>query len=220
MVDRRKYIRVFIADDHHVFRLGLAQLIAGFRNFKVAGEAADGKAALKGIKQCEPDIAVLDISMPGLNGLEVCRAIQKANLRTAVIILSMHKDINYLGEALEAGAKGYILKSAAMDDLAAAFKAVADGKPYITTVLMEMLLEQRRRQKRHLDNFPMIKNLTETELKVLKLIAKRMTSKAIAKEMSISYRTVQKHRANICAKLNLSGWNALAQFAAQNAAGF
>lgn len=210
-------VKVFIADDHHVFRMGMVQLIETCGNFKVAGEAGDGKTALKGIKKLKPAIAVLDISMPGLNGLEVCRAVQKDELKTAVIILSMHKDLNYLNDALDAGAKGYMLKSGAVDELEAALRLVAGGKRYITPVLLEMMLEQRRQREQYFVKFPLVGNLTQTERALLKLIAEGMTSKEMAKELSISYRTVQKHRANICAKLNLSGWNALMQFVKENA---
>jgi DNA-binding NarL/FixJ family response regulator len=211
---------LFVADDHHVFRTGLVRIIEECKSLKASGEAANGEAALEGIRKLKPDIAVLDISMPLLNGLEIARAVHKEGLKTAIVILSMHQDINYLYEALDAGVKGYLLKINTDEEIVDAIKSVAGGKTYITPVLFNILKEEKKQQERYLAQFPKVDTLTESEQRVLKLISKEMTSKEIAKELSVSYRTVQKHRGNICAKLGLEGWNSLLQFAVKNAANF
>jgi DNA-binding NarL/FixJ family response regulator len=218
MAKSLKKSTVFIADDHKIFRLGLAQIIESGSSFRLAGEAGDGQTAIRKMRELKPNIAVLDISMPGLNGLEVCKEAKKTGMKTSIIILSMHNDVGFVNEALEAGALGYVLKGNALDDLVTALKMVVRGKEYVTPALAKMLLEQRLKRQEYLKKFPTIKRLTETEQRVLKLISKEMTSKDMATELSISYRTVQKHRANICHKLGLQGWNALEQFAVENSA--
>jgi DNA-binding NarL/FixJ family response regulator len=130
----------------------------------------------------------------------------------------MHNDIAFVNEALDAGAMGYVLKGNAVDDLATALKLVSQGKQYVTPSLEKILRKQKRKRQEYLSEFPQVKNLTKTEQQILKLIAKEMSSKDIADGLSISYRTVQKHRANICRKLGLHGWNALEQFTSENAA--
>jgi len=207
---------VVICDDHPIFRNGLIQIIAEIANLEIVGECGDGNTALKLIEDLKPDIAILDVLMPDKNGLEVANQVKESGLSTSIIILTMHSEESYFNQAMDAGVKGYLLKENASIDLKSCIKEVLAGKYYVSSLLSNLLLERENKIKSFQKEMPTIELLTETELKILKLISKNKTSKEIAAELFISYRTVQNHRQHISDKLNLHGPHKLLQFALEN----
>lgn len=206
-------ITILIADDHPIFRKGLRQIIESERGLKVVAEADDGEAAYEKARQLRPDVIILDVNMPTMDGFELARTIRDRNLETALIFLTMYKDEEMFNAALDLGARGYVLKSSALTDIVDCVRAVAAGQHYISPVLSGFLLNRRDRAASFVKGKPSIRNLTPTELRILRLIAESKTSKEIAAELSVSYRTVENHRANICQKLDLHGSNVLVKFA-------
>jgi DNA-binding NarL/FixJ family response regulator len=206
-------LRILIADDHPVFRRGLRMIIEADASLKVVAEAEDGITALARIKEEEPDVAVLDVDMPQGGGFEVVRDLQKLNLHTEVIFLTMYKDEGLFNRAMDIGVKGYVLKDSAIGDIVASLKAVAAGQNYISQPLATFLVNRSRRLATFVQQTPSINDLTPTERRILRFIAAHKTSREIAAELFISVRTVEHHRANICVKLDLHGSNALIKFA-------
>lgn len=209
-------LRIVIADDHPVFRRGLRMIIEAETSFKVIADVEDGNAALKQIHEQKPDVAVLDVDMPNGGGFEVVRDLQKLNLHTQIIFLTMYKDEALFNKAMDLGVKGYVLKDSAIDDIIASIKTVASGQNYISQPLATYLINRSRRQTSFDQQTPSINKLTPTERRILRLIADQKTSRDIAAELFISIRTVERHRLNICDKLDLHGSNALMRFALEN----
>ncbi len=210
--------RILIADDHPLIRKGLRQVIEAETNFEVIGEAADGQQALGLIALHQPQIAILDVSMPELGGFDVARETQQRKLTTAIIFLTMHKDKNLFNKALDLGAKGYVLKDSALDEIVDALNAVAQGRPFVSAPLSGYLVQRMDRIGLLARQVPGLNDLTPTEKRVLKLIASYKTSKEIAEELHIHYRTVDNHRTNISNKLGLQGSHALLKFAVEHQA--
>ena len=206
-------ITIFMADDHPIFRKGLRQIIEAENGLTVVGEADDGESAYQGVRQLRPDVIILDVNMPGMDGFEVARKIRDANLPVAIVFLTMYKDPEMFNAALDLGARGYVLKNSALTDVVDCVRAVSSGQHYISPVLSSFLLNRRDRAATFVKGKPSIRELTPTELRILRLIAESKTSKEIAAELFVSYRTVENHRANICQKLDLHGSNALVKFA-------
>lgn len=209
----KKQINVLIADDHPIFRSGLRLMIEADALLKVAGEAEDGESALAYIRSLQPDVAVLDIDMPPPDGMAVARRIQEERLPVEIIFLTMHNEEELLNAALDAGVKGFIVKDGAANEITACIKAVAAGRNFISPTLSGHLLKRRNKPDIPAAPLPAIHNLTAAERHVLLLISESMTNKEIAEKMFISVRTVEHHRSNICAKLSLTGKNALLTFA-------
>ncbi|MBV9039019.1 MAG: response regulator transcription factor [Acidobacteriaceae bacterium] len=209
-------IKVVIADDHPIFRAGLKQAIERDPQLKVLDEAGDGAAALECIRRSRPDVAVLDVEMPVKDGFDVVRGFRELRLPVIPIFLTMHKDETHLNEALNLGVKGYVLKDGAATEVATCIKAVVAGQTYISGALSAYLLERRGRSARLSASKPNVDELTDSERRVLKLLAEYKTSKEIAALLGISPRTVENHRANICARLELQGTHALVKFAIQH----
>ena len=205
-------IRIVLADDHPIFRKGLREVIETEPDLKVVAELSDGTAAVEEIKRLEPEIAILDIDMAGLDGLEVARRTRDLQLEVEIIFLTVHREEAFLNEALEIGAKGYVLKESAITDIINSIRAVARGE-YYTSPAMTTYLIKGRSHGSEVEHKPGIRNLTTTEQRVLKLIAEYKTSREIADQLFISYRTVQTHRANISQKLDIKGSHALMKFA-------
>ncbi len=206
-------IRIVIADDHPIFRRGLRNLIESDPKLKIVGEAEDGESALEHIRTFRPQVAVLDVAMPARDGFEVIRAVREEGLATAVIFLTMHQDERFFNAALDRGAKGYVLKDSAVNDILASIKAVAAGQNFISPALSTYLLNRNARSAFLVAQKPSLNTLTDSERRVLQLIAANKTSREIAGELHVSIRTVEKHRANICQKLELRGSHALLNFA-------
>ncbi len=210
-------ILILIADDHPLMRKGLRLSVEEDPSLKVVGEASDGDAALSLIAKLHPHVALLDIEMPKLDGLGVAREVVKRGLKTEIIFLTLHSNQDLFRTAMDLGCKGYILKDSAVQEVVAGIHAVASGRPFISSAIATDLLQSRNQsdsQSSHL----LPRNLTPTELRILRLIAIGKTSKEIGADLSIHYRTVENHRTNICRKLELDGEgaNALLRFALQN----
>lgn len=209
----KKQINVLISDDHPIFRSGLRLIIEADARLKVVGEAEDGESALACIRELQPDVAVLDIDMPPPDGLAVARQVRKEGLPVETIFLTMHNEEELLNAALDAGVKGFIVKDGAANELNACIKAVAAGKNFVSPTLTGHLLKRRDKPDRPAAQSSATNDLTTAERHVLLLISESMSNKEIAEKMFISVRTVEHHRSNICAKLNLTGKNALLSFA-------
>lgn len=208
-------IRILIADDHPIVRRGLRLSIEEDPGLKIVGEASDGEAAVTLIRRLRPQIAVLDIDMPKLDGMGVARELARQKIDTKIIFLTFHADEDLFRAAMGMGSKGYILKDSASQEIVAGVRAVAAGRPYISSAITEKLLHP---QPASAPQNKLTSNLTPTERRIMRLIADGKSSKEIGAELSIHYRTVENHRTNICRKLNLEGEgaNALLRFALQN----
>ena len=209
-------VRILIVDDHPLFRSGLRQVVESDSSLQLVGEAGDGVAALQLIQEQKPDVAVLDVNLPGLNGLEIARKLQGKRLPTRFIILTMHKDEETCNRALDIGARGFVLKENAVGEILKAIAAVAAGEHYLSSSISGYLVRRRSRAEALAEKTPGLDDLTKAERRILKLIAEKKTSRKIAGELFISPRTVEAHRANICAKLALTGNHSLLQFALEN----
>jgi len=195
--------RIILADDHAVIRSGLRLLLERHPDLTVVAEAGNGREALDAAAQLQPDVMVLDIAMPLLNGIEATRQITSSFPDIAVVILSMHSDESYVMRALNAGAKAYILKESAEDDLLRAVRAVREGKSFFSPAVSRMLLEDyvRQLQKRGIDDSYDL--LTPREREILQLIAEGKANKDISALLNLSLYTVETHRTRILQKLNL-----------------
>lgn len=197
-------IRILLADDHTVVRKGLRLLLEGVPDFQVVAEAASGRDAATLAEQHRPDVVVMDIAMPVLNGIEAARQIT-ARQPAAIVFLSMHGDESYVLRALKAGARAYILKDAAETDLIQAVRAVSQGKAFFSPAISKMLVEDYMRQMKDRgveDSFDL---LTAREREVLQLLAEGKSNKEAAALLNLSLHTVETHRGNILQKLNLHG---------------
>jgi DNA-binding NarL/FixJ family response regulator len=196
-------IRILLAEDHGIVRKGLRSLLERRPDFVVVGEAANGREAVALAGELTPDIVIMDIAMPLLNGLEATAQIVKRDARIGVIILSMYSDENYLVRALTAGAKGYLHKDSAEDDLVSAVQTVAQKKPFFSPMIAAMLFEEyvQQLQKKGLDDSYDL--LTEREREVLQLFAEGKSNKEVAALLDLSVYTVETHRSNLMQKLNL-----------------
>jgi two-component system, NarL family, response regulator DegU len=209
-------IGIIIADDHPVFRKGLRQIIETDAALKVLAEAEDGETALELIEQLNPDVALLDVDMPRLDGVEIARAIREKHLSVKVVFLTMHKDEDVFNEAMDAGARGYVLKDSAVTDIIQSIRAAAEGRHFISPQLSSYLLNRSALAASLVKQKPRLDDLTATERRILKLIADNKTSREIAGELFVSIRTIENHRANICTKLELHGAHALLKFALEH----
>lgn len=208
--------KVFIVDDHPVTSEGLKQIIERNGAFKVVGSATDGATALEEIKRIKPDIAVLDVNLPKVGGMELARQIRNFRPPIPVIFLTMQDDEGTFNAAMEVGAQGYILKDNAVQDLLLGLKAVASGGIYFSPSISGYLLKRNQRVSALREKKTGLKSLTETERCVLRLVGENKTNKEIGAELFISHRTVEAHRAHICEKLELKGNRALFLFAVQH----
>lgn len=198
-------IRILLADDHTIIRSGLRLLLEQQPDFKVIAEASDGHEAVEMVGRHHPEIAILDIGMPRLNGIEATRQILTEQPATQVVILSMHADEGYVLRALKAGARAYILKNSAEADLIRAVRSVAEGKSFFSPVISKMLLEDYVRQIRDKQVEDSYDLLTPREREILQSIAEGKTNKEVANLLHLSVHTVDAHRGNILQKLNLHG---------------
>lgn len=192
-------IRILIADDHTVLRTGLRLLLEREPGFEVVAEASDGRQAIDLTEALSPDVVLLDIAMPNLNGIEAARTISAKRPKTGVVILSMHADESYLLRALKAGAKGYLLKDTGERDLIQAIRVVSEGKTFFTPSIGKLLVEDYLRQGVE-DSYEL---LTAREREVMQLLAEGKSNKEIAARLFLSTRTVETHRKTIFQKLDL-----------------
>jgi DNA-binding NarL/FixJ family response regulator len=206
-------ITIVIADDHPIVRQGLRQTIEEDKSLRVVAEANDGQKAVAAVETYAPHVTILDVDMPLMNGFAAARAIREKGLSTEIIFLTMHRDEEIFNEAIDLGAKGFVLKDSALTDIIECIKTVAANEHYASHALTSFLINRSRRALELTEKQPSIKDLTPAELQVLKLIADNLTTKSIGERLFISPRTVEKHRENICQKLNLQGSHSLLKFA-------
>jgi DNA-binding NarL/FixJ family response regulator len=206
-------ITIVIADDHPLFLEGLRHAIETDPGLEILAEATDGRRALKTILRLKPQIAVVDISMPELDGLELARRLVDEESTAAVIFLTMYREKNLLDSALDLGVKGYVLKDSAGTDISKAIHAVAEGKHFVSPALTSYLVEASRKPAKPPVEPGGFDELSPSELRILRLISDYKTSREIANELFISPRTVETHRTHICQKLGLHGSHALMKFA-------
>jgi len=196
-------IRIIIADDHRVLRAGLRLLLERQTGFEVVADAADGRQTVDLVKAHLPDIVLLDIAMPHLNGIEAARLISASRPEVGIIILSMHADESYLLRALKSGAKGYLLKDAGEDDVIDAVRAVSEGKAFFSPAISKLLVEDYVRQLQHQGLEDVYDLLTPREREIMQLLAEGKSSKDIAALLFLSPHTVDTHRKTILQKLNV-----------------
>lgn len=209
-------ISVLLADDHPLMRKGLKEMIEDDPSFSVVAEAGNGERALALIELHKPAVAVLDIDMPVMSGLEVAAAVQKKKLPTRIIFLTMYDTENIFTTAIERGVMGYVLKESAAAEIVDALKSVSAGKHFITPALSGVLVKRSMQSNPQSDAVAAVSQLTVTERKIVALIAQDRSTKDIAEMLFVSPRTVETHRNNICQKFNLHGANALYKFALEN----
>ena len=204
---------VILADDHAMFRQGVRRILEELPGVEVVGEAQDGLELLDLLKKVRPDLVILDISMPRLRGIEAVREIRTLHADTKILMLTMHKESEYLHFAMKAGVEGFLLKEDADSELVQALEAIRWGKLYISPLLTERVPELLVRQARPGEGKTKLETLTERERQVLKLIAEGKSSREIGALLCISPRTVQNHRANLMRKLNLNKTADLVKYA-------
>lgn len=203
--------RVMLADDHALVRAGLRRILEAQPDLLVCGEEADGESALRSLPAANPDVLVLDLTMPGLDGFEVLRRAKRGRPDLKVLVLTMHANPEYVQRAITDGADGYLLKDSAVQDLVAAIEAVSEGRAYYSPQIQARLAEILRAGK---ESEPRpVDLLTDREREVLRLVAEGLATKEIAARFDISARTVETHRANIMRKLDLHSVARLTQFA-------
>lgn len=217
-MNENKKIKIVIADDHPIFRKGLRKIIEADNEIEILGEAENGESALKKILDLKPDIALLDIDMPKLTGIQVLKELKKRKVNIKTIFLTVYSDESIFDEAMNLGILGYVLKDSAISDIINCIKSVADEKYYITPSLSDFLINLKNKLKRMEENKPALNRLTKTEMNVLSLLAEGKTSRQIGEKMFISHKTVDNHKANISDKLELRGMHILIKFAIENKA--
>jgi two-component system, NarL family, response regulator NreC len=196
-------LRIVLGDDHGIVRRGLKALLEAEPDVEVVGEAGDGIEAVRLCESCKPDVAILDIAMPRLNGIDAAERAIKHQPQLKVVFLSMYADESYVLRALSAGARGYLLKESAEQDLVPALRSVGQGKPYFSPTISAMLLSDYMRhlqQRGQEDSYCL---LTDREKEVLQLLAEGRTNKEVASLLDVGVSTIETHRANMMQKLNL-----------------
>ena len=196
-------IRILLADDHTILRRGLRLLLERESDFGVVAEASNGREAVDAVGRVTPDVVIMDIAMPSMNGIEATKRISQEFPRTAVIILSVHSDEAYILRALKAGARGYLLKDSAENDLIQAVRVVAAGKAYFSPAVSKILADDYVRQMREQGTEDPYDLLTDRERELLQLIAELSSTKKIAELLGLSPHTVDTHRGNLMQKLNI-----------------
>jgi DNA-binding NarL/FixJ family response regulator len=211
-------VSILIVDDHPLLRRGVRDAIAENPRFQIVGEASDGQEAMRLVTSLKPQIAVVDIDMPRLNGLEMLRALRQLAFPVKTIILTMFKEEDMFNAALDLGALAYVVKENAANDVLAALEKVTRGETFFSSILWEAGQRRSDRVQQLLLSKPQIETLTPSERRILKLVGQDYTSKEIANCLNLSVRTVDNHRQNICHKLNLHGTHSLLKFAFDNSA--
>ena len=211
MVSRKS--RIVIAEDYTILREGLRSLLSSSPEFEIVGEAEDGRKAIEWVQKSKPDLILMDLSMPRMNGMEAIREIKRGSKETKILVLTMHRTEEYIVAALKAGADGYVLKDATHSELLVAIRNVLAGKRYISPAISEQVIEGYLEGKKNSKPLTTWETLTQREREILKLIAEGHRNKKIADYLCISVKTVEKHRANLMNKLDLHSISALTALA-------
>lgn len=213
-MERKK--RILIVDDHPLFRKGLKAALTENSEIEIMGEAGSGEEALSFVEKLLPDLIIMDLQLPGISGIEAAKKIKAAYNSIFIILLTMHKEEEIFNRSIDYGIDAYLLKENAVDEVLNAVNMVYEGSFYLSPSLSDYLINRNRKQKKLADEKPGIKELTEKEREILEMIFLNKTTREIASELFVSYKTVENHRANICRKLNISGANALLKFVIEN----
>jgi len=208
--------QIFIVEDHQLFREGLKAMLSPSQEYEIIGEAEDGLEAIRLIKKQKPDLVLLDLSMPRMNGFSVLREIKGAMPEVKILVLSIHESDQYVLQAFEALADGYAIKDSSREELRVAIRSVLEGKKYISPGIADSVLEGYLDGRKTLKTKSAFDTVTEREKEILKLLGEGYQNKEIADLVHISVKTVEKHRANIMAKLDLHNVAALTAFAFQH----
>jgi len=211
----RRY-RVLVAEDHAILRDGLRALLSASPDMEVVGEVDNGRDAVRQIYALKPDLVLMDLSMPGTNGVEAIREIKRRNLEIRILALTAHKNEEYIRAALHAGASGYMLKDSTHAELLTAIRSVMAGKIYLSPGVSEKVISGYLGDDRAETATTRQDTLTNREREILKLVAEGMQNKEVSAYLSISVKTVEKHRANMMKKLNLHNTAALTSYAIEN----
>jgi DNA-binding NarL/FixJ family response regulator len=204
---------LIIADDHPIFRKGLLDILKSDKSFQILAEASDGNEALELILLHQPDVAILDVDMPNMSGIEVCRNALKLKSKTRFVILTMYKEEDLFNEAMNIGVSGYVLKDNTVDDIINCINSVAQNDVYISPNIKQFLISRKEKDIGNDSIKKKLLKITISEMRILKLISENKSSKEIAALLFISYKTVENHRYNICRKMELEGNYALIKFA-------
>ena len=205
--------RVVIAEDHTILRAGLCALLASLEDFEVVGEAGDGRKAVSVVNRLIPDLLLIDLSMPKLNGMDAIREIKRQHPQIKIIVLTVHKSDEYILASLDAGANGYMLKDASQNELIMAIEYVLAGKTFLSPSISDKVVEAYLENKKGEKIKSVWSSLTAREREILQLIAEGNKNKNIAEHLCISLKTVEKHRANLMQKLHLHNTAALTAYA-------
>jgi DNA-binding NarL/FixJ family response regulator len=208
-----KGYRLILADDHKLVRQGLKRILEEKTNLEIVGEVGDGLELLNLLNRVEPNLIILDVSMPHLRGIEAVPEIRHVHPDVKVLMLTMHKEEEYLYQAISAGADGYLLKEDAEKELFTAIESIQNGKIYISPGLADQSMQNWARLRRGEDDFHIVEALTVRQREILKLIAEGKSNKEIGDLLCISVRTVERHRANMMSKLNIRKTAELVQYA-------
>ena len=206
-------IRLLLVDDHAVIRTGLRMLLGNETDVEIVGEAGTGREALEAVRTLDPDVALMDIGLPDISGIEATRSIRASHPRTAVVALTIHEDEEYFFKMLDAGALGYVPKRAAPEELLTAIRAAAKGEVYLFPSLAKLLVQDYLTQTRQAGGEPSLDGLTGREQEVLQYLAEGKTNEEIAAALVISPKTVARHRENLMRKLNLHSRSELVRYA-------
>jgi two-component system response regulator NreC len=210
-----KKVRLLIADDHKIFRQGIKKLLEEEQDLQVVGEAADGREVVKKATELKPDIILMDIAMANLNGLEATKQIKKVLPESKIIMLTMHKNEEYVLQSFQAGASGYILKEGAVEELVSAIRSIYADKSFLSPTVSKTLVDAYLRKMETGKTETPFDLLTDREREVLQLIAEGFTNREVAKQLFISVKTVEAHRAHIMQKLNIHDIAKLVKYAIQ-----
>lgn len=207
-------IRILLADDHVLVRASLRYLLEGFTGFDIVGEASDGYETVKKVEELGPDVVIMDISMPGLNGVEAARSIAKQNRAARIVILSMHSDETHVLQSLRAGASAYVLKESAPAELEAAIRAAARGESFLSPAISRQVIDDYLKRVPPESGSPDL--LTPRQRETLRLIAEGKTSKEIARLLGASVKTVESHRASLMERLDIHDVAGLVRYAVRH----
>ncbi|MEJ2618975.1 MAG: response regulator transcription factor [Candidatus Thiodiazotropha sp.] len=206
--------RIIIAEDHNILRAGLKALLISNLQFEVVGEADNGRDAIRRVIELKPDLVIMDLNMPGMNGMDAIREIKERDAEIKTLVLTVHNEEEYVLASLKAGANGYVLKDATQNELMTAAERVLSGKTYLSAEITEKVVNSYL-QTNNVNNEPLTRwdTVTQRERQILKLIAEGHTNKSMADYLCISVKTVEKHRANLMKKLDLHNVSALTTYA-------
>ena len=209
-------LNIVIADDHPLFRAGVKQTISSISGVNIIGEAEDGLKALELINKMSPDIAIIDLKMPGKSGLEVLAELADTECSTKIVLLTMYKNLHYFYQAVSLGAHGYILKETASNDLISGIEKIRNNGIYVSKKISRLLEGERKNRHEYKMTIESINKLAQTDRQILKLVAELKTNSEIAEILCLSKRTIENRRLRIVENLNLKGVHGLLQFTIEN----